>query len=289
MSLQKYQAFLAAVEQGSISSAAASLGYTQSAVSRMLADLEQEWAVVLLHRSRSGITLTAEGQQLLPVIRSICAGCNALESTVRELHGIQAGLVRVGTFTTVADCWIPALLCSFREKYPNISFKLINFETYEEIEEQIRQGKVDCGFVRLEAAADLDVRFLKQDSLTAVLPTNHPMAQEKVFPVARLKNEALIKLKTDREISRFLDGLPVQYEVSSDHTILSMVESGIGVSVMHGLMMDSDRYKVVWKPLDHTAVREIGIATARDIHLSAAANLFVEHVCKELNVGLSQN
>ena len=97
---------------------------------------------------------------------------------------------------------------------------------------------------------------------------------------------SLISLKSDREISRFLEGLPVQYEVSNDHTILSMVESGIGISVMHGLMIDSDRYKVVWKPLDHTVVREIGIATARDIHLSAAANLFVEHVCKELKTGL---
>ena len=286
MSLQKYQAFLAAVEQGSISSAATSLGYTQSAVSRMLADLEQEWGVILLHRSRSGIAVTAEGIQLLPVIRSICAGCNALESTIRELHGIQTGLVRVGTFTTVADCWIPGLLRSFRESYPNIRFKLINFDTYEEVEEQIRQGKVDCGFVRLDTAADLDVYFLKEDHLTAVLPANHPLAKADVFPVSQLSQEALINLKTDREISRFLEGLPVQYEVSNDHTILSMVESGIGISVMHGLMTDSDRYKVIWKPLDHTESRKIGIATAKGIHLSAAATLFVEHVCNELKTGL---
>ncbi len=283
MSLQKYQAFLAAVDYGTISAAAASLGYTQSAVSRMIADLEQEWDVLLLHRSRSGITLTAEGIQLLPVIRSISAGCHALEATVRELHGIQTGLVRVGTFTTVADCWIPSLLRSFGEKYPHISFKLINFESYEEIEEQIRHGKVDCGFVRLEAAADLEVRFLKQDCLTAVLPANHPLAQAKVFPVSQLANEPLITLKTDREISRFLDGLPIKYEVSSDHTILSMVESGLGISVMHGLMQESDRYKVVWKPLSHTEKRDIAIATAKDLRLSAAAKLFVEHVCSELH------
>lgn len=282
MSLQKYQAFLAAVDHGSISAAAASLGYTQSAVSRMIADLEQEWAVQLLHRNRSGITLTAEGIQLLPVIRSISADCSALENTVRELHGIRTGLVRVGTFTTVAECWIPGLLRSFGEKYPHISFKLINCESYEEIEEQLRHGKVDCGFVRLEAAADLDVRFLKQDCLTAVLPADHPLAEAKVFPVSQLANEALIKLKTDREISRFLDGLPVQYEVSSDHTILSMVESGIGISVMHGLMQASNRYKVLWKPLDRTEKRDIAIATVKDIRLSAATKLFVDHVCNEI-------
>lgn len=288
MSLQKYQAFLAAVEQGSISAAAVSLGYTQSAVSRMVADLEQEWAVQLLHRNRGGIVLTAEGIQLLPLIRSISAGCQALETTVRELHGIQTGLVRVGTFNTVAECWIPDLLRSFTEKHPNISFKLINCESYEEIEEQLRHGKVDCGFVRLEAAADLDVQFLKQDRLTAVLPVDHPMADDDVFPVARLAEERLIQLKTDREISRFLDGLPVQYEVTSDHAVLSMVESGIGVSVMHGLMESSERYRVVWKPLDRTEKRDIAIATAKNIRLSSAAALFVDHVCNEIK-GLSQN
>lgn len=282
MSFQKYQALLAAVEHGSISAAATALGYTQSAISRMIADLEQEWDIVLLHRSRSGITLTAEGIQLIPVLRAISASCNALDTTVRELHGIQTGLVRVGTFTTVADCWIPDLLRSFGEKYPHISFKLLNFESYEEIEEQIRHGKVDCGFVRLEAAADLNVRFLKQDQLTVVLPADHPLAEADVFPVSQLSNEPLIKLKTDREISRFLDGLPVQYEVSSDHTILSMVESGLGISVMHGLMQESNRYRVVWKPLSHTETRDIAIATAKDLRLSAAARLFVEHVCSEI-------
>ena len=109
-------------------------------------------------------------------------------------------------------------------------------------------------------------------------------AKEKtdVFPVSQLASESLIKLKTDREISRFLDGLPVQYEVSSDNTILSMVESGIGISVMHGLMQESNRYKVLWKPLSHTEKRDIAIATAKDIRLSAAATLFVEHVCSEI-------
>lgn len=282
MNLQKYIALLTTVETGSISKAAAQLGYTQSAVSRMVADLETQWGVSLLHRSRAGIEITAEGQQLLPIIRSIAAGCSELSYTVQELHGIQTGLIRVGAFTTVADCWIPGLLKSFQELYPNISFKLLSAESYEEIEDWIRHGKVDCGFVRMDAAADLQTRFLKQDMLMAVLPENHPLAHAPVYPVERLQEEPLIKLRIDREISRFLEGFPVQYEVSSDHTILSMVESGIGVSVMHGLMADTRRYKVVWKPLDKSEYRDIGIAISKTARLSSAASLFVEHVCNQL-------
>ena len=122
------------------------------------------------------------------------------------------------------------------------------------------------------------ITLLKRDTLSCVLPAGHPLADMDVIPVERLKQEPLIRLKTDREISRFLDGFPVQYEVSSDNTILSMVEVGLGISVMHGLMAENCRYNVVWKPLEPTEQRQIGIATAKNTRLPSAARLFVEHV-----------
>ena len=72
------------------------------------------------------------------------------------------------------------------------------------------------------------------------------------------------------------------YQVSSDHTILSMVESGLGVSIMHSLGARSDRYRVTWKPFDVHQYRDIGIATAKGARLSGAARLFVAYVCKQL-------
>ena len=149
MSLQKYTALLHAVELGSISKAAARMGYTQSAVSRMIADLEQEWGITLLHRGRGGLELSAAGQVLLPHLRAIVSDCELLEYTVGELHGLHTGLVRVGTFTSVADQWVPMLLTGFQQQYPGIEFDLMNSERYAEIEEWIRSGKVDCGFVSL--------------------------------------------------------------------------------------------------------------------------------------------
>ena len=112
MSLQKYVAFLKTVELGSISLAAEQMGYTQSAVSRMILDLEKEWGMELLHRSRAGIALSSVGEHLLPAIRSIVADCEELKFAVNELHGLHTGLVRVGTFTSVANMWIPSLLVS---------------------------------------------------------------------------------------------------------------------------------------------------------------------------------
>lgn len=288
MSLQKYTALLRAVELGSISKAAAQMGYTQSAVSRMIADLEQEWGLPLLYRSRAGLELSASGQVLLPHLKAIVAGCAQLEFTVGELHGLHTGLVRVATFTSVADQWVSPLLTGFQQQYPNIEFDLMNSERYTEIEDWIRHGQVDCGFVSMPTVTDLDCTFLRRDMLMAVIPRDHRLMGSAVFPAEQLCEERLIALKEDAdyEIGRFLDGLPVRpqprYQVSSDHTILSMVESGLGVSIMHSLGAQSERYQVAWKPFDRHQYRDIGIATAKGARLSGAARLFVEHTCRQL-------
>ena len=74
MDSKKFRALLTAVDKGSLTSAAAELGYTQSAVSRMIADLEEHWDVPLLTRNRSGIEISSEGTQLLPILQSIVKG-----------------------------------------------------------------------------------------------------------------------------------------------------------------------------------------------------------------------
>ena len=71
MSIRKYIAYLRTVETGSITQAANELGYTQSAVSKMISDLEQDWQVKLLTRNHSGIEISSDGMVLLPTIREI--------------------------------------------------------------------------------------------------------------------------------------------------------------------------------------------------------------------------
>ena len=282
MSLQKYKALVTVVELGSISRAAQQLGYTQSAVSRMIVDLEDKWEMELLHRGKGGVQLTSAGQQLLPVLRAITEDCRRLEDTLAELKGMQTGLLRLGTFTTAADRWIPDLLKAFAREYPHICFKLHNSESYDEIQDWIRHGQVDCGFVRLPAPNDLQATLLKEDMLVAVLPVDHPLAGEAAISLEQLCGQSFIKLQKDQEIELFLQHLPeepkIAYEVSSDHTVLSMVENGMGISIMHSLIADTDRYKVVWKALAEPHVRQIGVAVPKNARLTTPAKIFVDFI-----------
>ena len=87
MELSKYEVFLKTVELGNITRAADVLGYTQPAVSRVITDLEREWGIPLLIRSRGGVKLTTEGQQLLPSIRAVCCAQRELEASVSRAAG----------------------------------------------------------------------------------------------------------------------------------------------------------------------------------------------------------
>ena len=97
--MNRYKAFIKIVETGSFSRAAETLGYTQSALSQMVHTLEKELSTTLLLRSRTGITLTADGREYLPYIQSIANAQRELEVKFSEMQGLQSGLIRIGTFT----------------------------------------------------------------------------------------------------------------------------------------------------------------------------------------------
>lgn len=134
--LQKYLAFVKAVEYKSFTKAALALNYSQSGISRMISDLEKEWDMILLERKRSGIHLTSDGLELLPYAASLCAEYEKLQMKVDDLHGLKSGIIRIGTFSSVATHWLPKMIKAFQTDYPQIEYELL-LGDYTEIEKWI--------------------------------------------------------------------------------------------------------------------------------------------------------
>lgn len=266
VNLAKYHALLKTVELGSMTRAADAMGYTQSAISRAIAELEREWDLELLTRSRSGIALSSNGEVLLPYIQGICNAAKELEEQVAEIHGMTRGTLRVGTFTSVSIHWLPGMMKVFLDRYPGIHFELVSSWEFAEIEDLIRRGQVDCGFLGLPAGEGLDVLPLWQDRLLAVLPPDHPLAHASSYPVSRLTQDPYIRISEERdvEISRIYqeEGVRpnVQYNVNDDFAILSMVEQGLGVSIMPELVLRDSNRRFSAIPLERPRFREIGLA-----------------------------
>lgn len=194
MNIQKYLAFVKTVEYGSFTKAAEMLNYSQSGISRMINDLEKEWKLTLLERDRSGVSLTSDGLALLPYARRVCEDYGRLKSAVDELNGLEAGIIRIGVFSSVATHWLPNIIRKFQADYPNIEYELL-LGDYTEIENWIVDGRVDCGFLRLPTTNEMETHFLEQDKLMVILPENHPMAGCEKFPVKSLCDYPFILLE----------------------------------------------------------------------------------------------
>jgi len=265
VSIPKYEAFLKAVEYGSFTRAAQLLGYTQSGVSHMIHDLEAEWGVSLLERDRSGVRVTSDGLKLMPHLAEVCEAQRKLLGVVDELHDLRSGLIRIGTFSSVATHWLPNMIKTFRAEYPGIEFELL-LGDYFEIESWIAQGRVDCGFVTLPVKAPLDTVFLEDDPLLAILPEGHPLADRPRFPLKGLEGEPFMLLEKGgkSEISGIFErhklNPDIKFVTWDDYAIMTMVENGLGISILPGLILRRVPYRIVKRELEVPAFRKIGIA-----------------------------
>ena len=284
MSVNKYQMFLKTVECGSFSKAAEEMNFTQSAVSHAVQALENELGVTLLSRNRGGVVLTADGRALLPRIEKLCAAHHELMQSAADLQGMDAGYVRVATFSSVSAQWLPSILKSFGELYPNIEFEVATGDYYGQSEDWILQGKVDCGFLRLPSVKHLQTYALYRDELQVILPCGHPLADSDPFPAAALAAEPFIRLEEGRdyEISAALDKMGVRpnvkYTAREDRTMLAMVSKGLGISLLPELMVRHSPYPVTACHAPERFYRNIGIGVKDKRALSAATRRFVDYV-----------
>lgn len=283
MNIQKYMAFVKTVECGSFTKAAEMLSYSQSGISRMIIDLEKEWGISLLERGRSGVRLTSDGLKLLPFVKSVCSEYQKLQTQVEELNGLQSGLIRIGTFSSVATHWLPNIINEFQKDYPNIDYELL-LGDYTEIESWILEGRVDCGFLRLPTLPEFETIFLQKDKLLVVLPENHPLVSLKYFPIKALCDypfmllEKGAKAEVSEIFERFNISPDVHFTTWDDYAIMSMVENGLGISILPELILKRIPYKIVSKELEIPCYRNICIAMREQKLLSLATKRFLEYL-----------
>lgn len=283
LNIQKHMAFVKTVECGSFTKAAEILNYSQSGISRMIHDLEKEWGVLLLERGRSGVRLTSDGMKLLPFAKSVCEEYQNLQIQIDKLNGLQSGLIRIGTFSSAATHWLPKIIREFQRDYPDIDYELL-LGDYTEIENWIAEGRVDCGFIRLPSLPDFETVFLEQDKLLVVLPEDHPLADCEYFPVRALCEDPFMLLEkgAKAEVSGIFErcGITpkVRFTTWDDYAIMSMVESGLGISILPQLVLQRVPYRIVAKELEIPAYRKIGLAMREKKSAPLAVKRFLDYI-----------
>jgi DNA-binding transcriptional LysR family regulator len=281
-----YYAFIKAIETGSFTKAAEELGYTQSAISQMVHSLEEDLSTTLILRSRTGITLTPDGEEFLPFIKNICNSHRKLKEKQKEMKGLQSGLIRIGTFSSLSCHLLPGLMKDFKEQYPAVHFELHQGD-YTDISNWIKEGTVDFGFVNPKAVSNLTTIPLQEDDMLAVLPVDHPLAKQKKVSLKDLIMDPYLLLD-EGEISEPLTIFNqnnfepnIQYRVHDDYSIMSMIELGLGISILPELVLYRCPYNIVTKKISPPVVRTISLAYKDKRVLPIASRYFIDFIIEK--------
>lgn len=278
--MNPYLAFLRVLECNSFSDAARVMGYTQSAVSQMMKALEEELGVTLLLRSRTGVTLTREGELLLPYIRDVANAHRMLSEQAANFRGLQRGTIRIGTFTSISSQLLPPVMKAFKEAHPNLRFEL-HQGVYSEIEEWVRTGVVDFGFTDASRVTPFVCEPVFRDTMLAVLPEGHPLGENIFVQVGQLKQEPFILLDEGRgggivhDMVAAHPEIDVQYRVADDYSILTMVENSLGIAVLPELVLKNTNHRVIARQLQPQLRRTLGVIYPKREGLSTAARAFL--------------
>ncbi len=281
--LQKYIAFLTAVDNGSITGASEILNYSQSGISRMIGDLEKEWHMSLLERNKYGVELTSEGTRLLPLIRGVCNEFQNLSSVVDELQGLETGLIRIGTISSAATHILPEVIKRFRQDYSGVRYEVL-LGDYNEIENWVQSGRIDVGFVLLPTRDKFDTISFYQDEMMVLLPKGHRLTEYDRIPLKEIAKESFILQENDNNTTtrQFFTkrGVPLNVEFATwdDYAIMSMVENGLGISVLPDLIMKRSPYEIELRPLEEPFMREMGIIMKNRDKLPIAMKRFLEYM-----------
>ena len=281
--LLKYLAFVKTVEKGSFTKAAEDLHYAQSSVSKMIADLEAEWGMTLLERSKSGVALTSAGEQLLPYLRRALGGYDELEGQIMRMKGLETGIVRIGTFSSVAINWLPNIFSRLQRDYPGIEYEML-LGDYDEVERWIDDGRVDCGFLRLPTARDFDAIPLAKDEYKVILPVGHPLAEKEKIEMTDLDGQPFLLLEHGgkTEVSDLLDARHVTTDIRfttwEDFAIMAMAEKGLGIGILPDLILRRVPYRIEIRPLAEPYYRTVGLAMKNREHLTPAVERFMEYL-----------
>ena len=283
MDTQALTAFLAVAESGSFSTAAERLFITQPAVSKRIAQLEQQLGTRLFDRVGRRIRLTEAGEALLPRARQVLLDLEDMGRAISNLTGTVSGTLRIGTSHHIGLHRLPPVLRRFSREYPDVKLD-IHFIDSEEAWEAVLHGDLEMGVVTLPPQPDprLHSQAVWQDPLVFMAAPEHPLARLQRVPLETLTGYSAIlpsPVTFTRRIVESLfeeQALTLNISMSTNYleTIHMMVSIGLGWSVLPETMLDES---VVRLNVDTALpVRRLGVVTHPGRSRSNAAGAFLD-------------
>jgi molybdate transport repressor ModE-like protein len=273
--------------RGSFSAAADALGYTQPAISRQVALLEQETGTTLLERHPGGARLTDAGELLVRHAEGILARLQDAEDELGELLGLQSGRLRMVTITSAAATIMPLAIGDFRKQLPGVELSVSMAEPAGTLA-LLRAGELDLALTNDESHFDLpdvDAVHLFDEPMPIALPHDHPLAHRPRLNLADLSQERWMLGTTTScpDAGRFITacrgaGFEPQIAFHNDDymAILGFVAAGVGVAPVPEMVLRDSPRRVAVAPLSSHALTRPIVASFPAGYRSGPAKAMLE-------------
>lgn len=281
MNVKQLRAFLAVAQCLSFAQAGERLHLSQPALSLTVKSLEDELGGKLLSRTTRSVSLTPEGETLLPLARQLLADWDNTEELLRQRFTLQLGKVSIAAMPSYAGNLLPAALKVFRGRYPRVNVA-VHDVINEQVLEMVRHRRVELGIgFEPDSSSSLLFTPFYMDRFVAVVPKTSLLAERAEVTWSELLREDFIALQRPSAVRLLLEQdlhtqhgkLSVAFESHQLSTIGRMVASGLGVSAVPSLCIQQMRELGAHcvALTDPRIERRIGLMMLADHKLSAAA------------------
>jgi DNA-binding transcriptional LysR family regulator len=272
-------------EHGSFSGAADALDYTQSAVSKQVAALEREVGTQLVMREVRPVRLTAAGEALARHAQTVLEGLAAAEAELGAIATLEAGRLRVGTYSSVGATLVVQAVATFRQRYPGVSITLIEAGR-DKLVRDVRAGDLDVAavfdFPALGARVDegLDGRYLLDEPHELLLHPEHRLARKRKVTMADLRDEDWLfpTLGPDSPTQKLFTAAcaaagyepRIVFRVNDCEMFQALVAAGMGIGFLPRLALHPVHPGVVIKSVEGAPGRRILALALRSMRSTAS-------------------
>lgn len=253
--------FIAVAEELHFGRAAQRLHISQPPLSQQIMQLEAETGAQLFNRTNRSVQLTPAGAQFLQDARAILLQVEQATQRAARLHRGEEGELRIGFTSSAAFIGVMSdALYVFRQRWPNVHVQMQEINTRQQLA-PLHEGKLDLGVMRnTPLPADLHHQLLLREPLCAVVHKAHPLATAGRITLQALAREPFVFF--DPQVgtalySEILDLLQryqirpyITQEVGEAMTILGLVATGLGVSILPASFSHARLANVVWLTLE---------------------------------------
>ncbi|WP_174732253.1 LysR family transcriptional regulator [Mesobacillus harenae] len=285
MELRQLRYFIEVAEREHVTEAAEHLHVAQSAVSLQISKLEAELGVVLFERVGRNVKLTAIGEVFLYHIKKAMKNLEYAKEKIDEYLDPEKGTIKIGYPTSLASYLLPTVVSAFKTKQPKVAFHLRQ-GSYTSLIDSVKNGDIDLAFIGPVPAKDpeLNTHILFTESISALLPSTHPLASRKSVSLGELREDDFVLFPRGYVLREMAIDACKQSGFSPKITsegedmdaIKGLVSAGIGVSLLpESTFYDSSPRFTTRVQLENQMVRRtVGIITPKNRDLAPSEKVF---------------